>query len=156
MAVIKACEIASDFSQDGILKRIKALEERAVKGALGAPLREAESAVSLALDPDKLWHSVVRRLSESDPAVRVLLDSYRARTELDGSVLKVYFPDETACSVVSTVQDRLFEGVKRENSEISKLQILPDRPKGDADIEKIKNLVGEDKVTIVRGGNFNG
>ena len=156
MAVIKACEIASDFSQDGILKRIKALEERAVKGALGAPLREAESAASLALDPDKLWHSVVRRLSESDPAVRVLLDSYRARAELDGSVLKVYFPDETACSVVSTVQDRLFEGVKRENSEISKLQILPDRPKGDADIEKIKNLVGEDKVTIVRGGNFNG
>lgn len=158
MSIIKACEISSDFTQDGILKRIKALEERADRGSFAPSQGEAVPSPAQNLPSgDKIWAQVIHRVIRENSSVRVLLDSYVPRCELQENVLFAYFPDENACKVICTVADILLEAIKESYPEITELKILPEtrRTQTDIEIEKIKNLVGENRV-IVTGGNSNG
>lgn len=158
MAVIKACEISSDFTQDGILKRIKALEERANKGfALAAGDNAEESVSAPTLNGDKIWGEIIHEVIRENASVRVLLDSYTPSCELKENVLYAYFADENTCKVIQTVSDIIFEAIKRRYPDINELKILSGtaRTQTDMEIEKIKNLVGENRV-FVTGGNSNG
>ena len=73
------------------------------------------------------------------------------------NVLYAYFADENTCKVIQTVSDIIFEAIKRRYPDINELKILSGtaRTQTDMEIEKIKNLVGENRV-FVTGGNSNG
>ena len=156
MSIIKACEISSDFTQDGILKRIKALEERSEGMAL--PIEGSKSAApSVPVNGDKIWGEIIHEVIRDNASVRVLLDSYTPSCEVKDNILYAYFADENTCRVIQTVSDIIFEAVKRRYPEITALKILSGtaRTQTDIEIEKIKNLAGDGRVFIT-GGNSNG
>lgn len=156
MAVLKACEISSDFTQDGILKRIKALEERANNGSFMFEAGSGEGEKPMP-SGDKIWGEIIHEVINENASVRVLLDSYTPVCELKDNVLYAYFADENTCKVISTVSDTIFDAVKRRYPNITELKIstISVRTKTDAEIEKIKNLVGGNRV-IITGGKTNG
>ncbi len=152
MAVIKACEISSDFSQDGILKRIKAIEERLQRGGtFGASATEQAAP----LDGKTVWGKVITALRRENNSARVLLDNYTPRCEVRDGILFAYFADPIACRVVGTVADMIETAVKKEFPEISGLKILPEdlHDESDVQIDKIKNLAGESRVNVIGGKN---
>lgn len=154
MAVIKAAELSTDFSQDGILKRIKALEDRNV--GLAVADRETVKTYSETenLDGNKIWRDVIYKLRRESPSVRVLLDSYTPECVLEGNKLAIYMSDDNECRLISAVYDTIKSAVNRDYPMIADIDIKTKKKddKMESQIDKLKNLAGSDRVTVIKGG----
>ena len=150
MAVIKACEMSSDFSKEGLLKRLKAIEE-------GGVIAQGKIA-DIDIDGNKIWQSIIGQVRQDNPSARVLLDSITPKCAVIDGILAVVIDSEEDKMLLSNVLDVIKDAVVSKYAYIKGVRI--DVVKSDDSIERqlqiIRNMVGLDKVKIVNGGNNNG
>lgn len=167
--VLRIGETKSDLNVDGLLTRVKMLEDKIVKlescisegVSITAPAKKAQNTVEIVSDPmdgdsRRIWARLVKYLRDQNMFALYTGSLSVKETTIDGNTFVVTLEEDSSNYAILSSKQNVDE-ISRLLTLLTGIEYkfvckLPDGVKEpqSGDIERIKSLIGDDKLKIIK------